>query len=709
MNNDQILEQVKTGISCLDYLKKAPKGGYICPKCGSGTGNNHDNRAATGGVKYYEKENRWTCHACGTSGDVLDLYQYETGADFKEALATLSARLGLDTGAAGNVSKPTARKDTPKAKAPETGAQSKTEAPAADFTEYYKACRSRLDDPAALDYLKSRGISKETAAAFGIGYDPAADPAGAPGAIGNQYKAHPVPRLIIPTSRGHYVARSIDPKTEPAYKALNPKNSTPAILNAKALHAKDARAVFVTEGPFDALAITEAGFSAVALCSTSNTGKLADMLAEEPPAAPLVLCLDNDDPGRKASAALAAKLAALQIPFLSANVAGTEKDAADAWTADPEALQRNCKAARDKLAAGETSNPQAATGPAPLQTTGAQPMEGENAPEPLPIPRSTSEYIREGMADDLAAFTAEYKTGFEKLDEKAGGLYAGLYVLAALSSLGKTTFALQIADQLAEQGADVLFFSLEQSTLEMVTKSIARQTAQDSIKTRGDVSEGVTSLQLRKGKSTTKTRTAAAEYQAKVKNHVYILEGNFNTTADTIRETVAANIERTGRRPVVVLDYLQILQPTPAMQRAGTREALDASIVELKRMTRDFNTTFFVISSVNRSSYSAPVSFEALKESGGIEFTADVVLGLQLACIHEELFTKEKEAIKKRERITEAKKETPRQIELVCLKNRYGIASYTSHFEYFPQFDLFTEAEDKRAPLVEMPDFANII
>lgn len=354
-------------------------------------------------------------------------------------------------------------------------------------------------------------------------------------------------------------------------------------------------------------------------------------------------------------------------------------------------------------AAYRAENPQAAPGPAPLQPTGAQPMEEEKAPEPLPVPRNTSEYIREGMSADLAAFTAEYKTGFKKLDELAGGLYAGLYVLAALSSLGKTTFALQIADQLAEQGADVLFFSLEQSTLEMVTKSIARQTAQDSIKTRGDVSEGVTSLQLRKGKSTTKTRTAAAEYQAKVKNHVYILEGNFNTTADTIRETVAAHIERTGRRPVVILDYLQILQPTPAMQRAGTREALDASIVELKRMTRDFNTTFFVISSVNRSSYSAPVSFEALKESGGIEFTADVVLGLQLVCIHEELFTKEKEAIKKRERITKAKQETPRQIELVCLKNRYGIASYTSRFEYFPQFDLFREADDLRAPLEEMP------
>ena len=52
------------------------------------------------------------------------------------------------------------------------------------------------------------------------------------------------------------------------------------------------------------------------------------------------------------------------------------------------------------------------------------------------------------------------RTGFTNLDDKAKGLYAGLYVVAAISSLGKTTFCHQIADQLAEMGEDVLFFSL---------------------------------------------------------------------------------------------------------------------------------------------------------------------------------------------------------------------------------------------------------
>ena len=47
-------------------------------------------------------------------------------------------------------------------------------------------------------------------------------------------------------------------------------------------------------------------------------------------------------------------------------------------------------------------------------------------------------------------------TGFAQLDtELDGGLYAGLYVLGAVSSLGKTTFLLQTADQIAEAGTDV--------------------------------------------------------------------------------------------------------------------------------------------------------------------------------------------------------------------------------------------------------------
>ena len=675
MNYEQAKETIKTGISCLDYLEKAPRSGYICPECGSGTGAHK-----TGAVRYYDDTNTWYCHACGKGGDVIDLAQIRRGTDYKEAFTFLAERMDLhidqtrrSTAADDFADEP--KENTPqKEKTPETGAQSKTEAPAADFTDYYKECRERLNDPAALAYLQTRGISQTTAAKYWIGYDPAADPAGAPGATGNQYKAHPLPRLIIPTTAGHYVARSIDPNTPAAFQKMNPKGSTPGLFNAKALHAQEVQELFVCEGVFDALAIIEAGFSAIALNSTSNADAFIEELKEARPAAPLVLALDNDDAGQKAADKIRQELPALEIPFLVANIAGEEKDAGDLWTKDPAALKRNCMKARRELGG----------------------------------PCSTSEYLAHFFEAERADFNAEYKTGFPQLDEETGGLYAGLYVIAALSSLGKTTFSIQLADQLAEQGADVLFFSLEQSTLEVVAKSIARQTAIDSMKTRHDTADAVNALAIRKGADSKPVRIAVQEYRNKVKDHVQVLEGNFSCNVDMIRQTVRQHIERTGRRPVVFLDYLQILQPTPAMARAGTREALDASITELKRITRDYNITLFAISSVNRSNYLTPIAFESLKETGAIEFTADCIYGLQYACLDEDIFN-EKEKIKvKRERIAKAKAEDPRKIQLKCLKNRYG-RDFKQTFLYYPAFDLFEEADDFKEPLQPLPEDINTI
>lgn len=57
-------------------------------------------------------------------------------------------------------------------------------------------------------------------------------------------------------------------------------------------------------------------------------------------------------------------------------------------------------------------------------------------------------------------------------------LYPGFYVLGAVSSLGKTTFMHQMADQIAYAGQEVLFFSLEQTRLELTTKSLSRIMAQ---------------------------------------------------------------------------------------------------------------------------------------------------------------------------------------------------------------------------------------
>ena len=53
---EQAKEEIKRSVSCKKYLHKAKHGGYICPICHSGTGQN-----GTGAVQYRENTNRWIC------------------------------------------------------------------------------------------------------------------------------------------------------------------------------------------------------------------------------------------------------------------------------------------------------------------------------------------------------------------------------------------------------------------------------------------------------------------------------------------------------------------------------------------------------------------------------------------------------------------------------------------------------------------------
>ena len=116
-------------------------------------------------------------------------------------------------------------------------------------------------------------------------------------------------------------------------------------------------------------------------------------------------------------------------------------------------------------------------------------------------------------------------------------------------------------------------------------------------------------------------------------------------------------------KPVVIVDYLQIIQGDE--KRQSTKELIDSNVTELKRISRNNDVPVFVISSLNRSNYLTPVDFESFKESGGIEYTCDVLWGLQLQAINEDVFNSDKKLKEKRERIKEAKAEITRKIELV--------------------------------------------
>lgn len=301
-------------------------------------------------------------------------------------------------------------------------------------------------------------------------------------------------------------------------------------------------------------------------------------------------------------------------------------------------------------------------------------------------PHSATAYIDTLLSEDIKKLqdAGSRKTGFKQLDKQCKGLYSGLYILAATSSLGKTTLALQIADNLAEAGHEVLFFSLEQSRLELITKSFSRLLKQET-------GETITSLTLRTGADQENLKAAAELYKGKLGDRLNIIEGNFNCDADYISEYIKNYSKLNNSRPVVFVDYLQIMQPPQDARGMTAKDATDRTITALKRLSRDYGITIFVISSVNRANYMQPIDFESLKESGGIEYTADVVWGLQLECLDEEKFTKQNNLKEKRDRIKEAKAESPRQIKLVCLKNRYGISNFDCDFAYYPECDLYTQ------------------
>ncbi len=72
------------------------------------------------------------------------------------------------------------------------------------------------------------------------------------------------------------------------------------------------------------------------------------------------------------------------------------------------------------------------------------------------------------------------------------------------------------------------------------------------------------------------------------------------------------------------------------------------------------------------------------------------IWGLQLQVINDDIFDKEAKLKQKREKVKAAKRATPRDIEFVCLKNRYGESNYTCNFKYYAQFDYFVPVEAPR-------------
>lgn len=297
-----------------------------------------------------------------------------------------------------------------------------------------------------------------------------------------------------------------------------------------------------------------------------------------------------------------------------------------------------------------------------------------------------SVYLSESFSLDMADFALykNRKTGFDNFD-RDNALYPGLYAIGGVSGCGKTTFIHQIADNLARTGEYVMFFSLEQTKFELTSKGLSRITAQEN------PAFACTALEIRNGKRTAAIERAIRIYQS-FSDNIELYQCDFDTSVDFIIQTVNDCIVTTGRKPVVVIDYLQILRPSQASERRAksTKEAVDDTVHALKKLQADNALVMFLISSFNRQNYLTVADFESFKESGLIEYSADFVAALQLTAMNADLLDTQNKLIAKREFVGEEKKRLPRDIELLVLKNRYGRSYVSYFFTYDARHDLFT-------------------
>jgi len=273
-------------------------------------------------------------------------------------------------------------------------------------------------------------------------------------------------------------------------------------------------------------------------------------------------------------------------------------------------------------------------------------------------------------------------TGFPTLDDYlGGGFHPGLYALGAVPGLGKTSLALQITDHIAGSGGSVLFYAFEMSRDELIARSISRLLAEKKLLLSDGRIADKTTRQILDGWKwsgyTTEERElivqTAWEYKALAEGHIYISESEDRIGLASIERDIETHIEMTAAvgmvdLPLVIVDYLQIIPPyIPPGTSAflSERQAVDRNVTELKRLSRKYRVPILCISSFNRASYSKSVALDSFKESGGIEYTADVVMGLQRQGMGEEGVP------------TEAGRQ-----EIVILKNRNGNSGGIIHFTF---------------------------
>lgn len=619
-----------------DYVEtvtqRSKSGLYNCPLCTSGTGKNH-----TGAFGVFDDGRRWKCQACGEHGDIFDLYAAVNRCDLPEATKAIIAMYGSPS-----ATRSSARSDFKPAEAParEGNRQAGTEAATAQsYAEAIARYSAALPGSPAESYLQGRGFTLDTMKRFHLGYN-----------VQRQ-------TVTIPYNPqgSYYGQRSVNPNA--SRKHDNLKGVEIPLFNPAALYASDV--CFIVESPLCAISIEQVGGSAVAISGTSGGSRLYAQLKKKPTDATLVLCLDNDEAGRKAAETIGAELEKNFEVFCvngTSAIMGDDTDpAAQNYRKDPNDVLQNSGAEALRIAVQETIEETRHARTAAAQEADAERQQRTGA----------------GMVDSFleAIQTHKYEpmpTGIGEVDRAIGGgfIRQQLILLGAAPGAGKTAIAQWIFEGMAKRGTECVYLNLEMSREQVLARSFARIAAKNGTKIKTtDILQGY--------KWTEPQRTAiieaAEEYKRDIAPRMIYNPDGVTANLDVILNYIEKEAQRAEKAekaaPVCVLDYLQLVSGEP---REDVATVIKRAVAGLKTYAVQHNTVVFVIIAHNRdSNRTGNVTMEAGRDTSALEYSAD----LQLALTYTACLKREGQKAKAPEDLTEEEK---RRVTLKITKGRFG-------------------------------------
>ena len=245
-------------------------------------------------------------------------------------------------------------------------------------------------------------------------------------------------------------------------------------------------------------------------------------------------------------------------------------------------------------------------------------------------------------------------TGYQELNEFTFGFQKGeLIILAARPAVGKSAFALNIAEKAARNvGAHIAFFSLEMGLdqLSMRLLSICSNVKLSKIRS-GDMNEEEI------------TRLLAGRVTLNNLN-IYLDETTTNNMEDI--KIQCRKLSREGKLDFIIVDYLQLMATSKDSKNSEYAE-VSALSRSLKLLARELNVPVLALSQLSRAvetrkdddgkvGNSKP-QLSDLRSSGSIEQDADIVMFLHADKVSEDA----------------SKKVTQRKIEVIIAKNRQGM------------------------------------